>query len=72
MSDSLISGFLPPEEISRPQIEENVCRNLLHMQEVNLFKNLFLDRICFKLHRHKKFKIFRITKYRTFGMFCEC
>ena len=65
MSDSLMSGFLHLEEISRQQIEQNVCCNLLFMQVVNLFKNLFLYRICSKLHGFKNSKISRIPKYKA-------
>ena len=57
MTDSLMSGFLHLEEISRQQIEQNVCCNLLFMQVVNLFKNLFLYRICSKLHGFKNSKL---------------
>ena len=65
MSDSLMSGFLHREEISRQQIEQNVCCNLLFIQVVNLFKNSFLYRICSKLHGFKNSTISRIPKYRA-------
>ena len=60
---------LPLEDISRQQIEQNVCCNLLYIQVVNLFKNLLLYKICFKLHGFRNFKIPKFPEFQNTELF---
>ena len=65
MSNSLMGGFLPLEEMSRQKIEQNYCCNSLYRQVVNLFKNSFLYRICFILHGLKNLKIPKFSEFQN-------
>ena len=63
-----MTGLLPLEEMSRQQIEQNVCCNLLYIQVVNLLKNSCYTKFAsnFMDLEILKFQNFQNSKIQSF------